>query len=70
MFGKLQKDPGIANIVDNFYKTIAGKEKLRASYELALAVTTLLENVWEEMGDNRRLQKNIKRMTTVQEVLN
>ena len=70
MFGKLQKDPGIANIVDNFYKTIAGKEKLQVSYELALAVTTLLENVWEEMGDNRRLQNNITSMTTAQEVLN
>lgn len=53
MIGKLQREPGSFNIVENFYKTITSGEKLLISHQTASAVTELLENVWEEINHNK-----------------
>jgi len=50
MAGKLQRDPGIRNIMANYYNSISSKEELIVSHETVLSVTNLLGNVWEEIN--------------------
>lgn len=47
--GKMQREPGILNVVENFYKVVASEEELIVSHETVLAVTKLLEEVWKEI---------------------
>ena len=50
--GKLMREPGSFNVIENFYKTIISGEKRLISHQTAIAVTKLLENVWEEINHN------------------
>ncbi len=49
MTGKLQREPGIINVIDNFYKTISAEEELLVNHDTVFAVTKLLEDVWKEI---------------------
>lgn len=48
--GRLQRDPGIVAIIDNFYQATRGEAELLVSPATAAAVTGLLENIWNEMA--------------------
>ncbi|HEX9654696.1 MAG TPA: Gfo/Idh/MocA family oxidoreductase [bacterium] len=48
--GRMRRDPGIMNIIANFYNAISGQEQLWIVPETALAVTSLLEKIWLEIG--------------------
>ncbi len=47
--GKLQRDPGIANMVKNFYETIEGRSTLMIPSGTVEAITTLDEIIWKEV---------------------
>ncbi len=47
--GQLQRDPGIVNIIQNFYQAIRGEVELFITPTTATAVTGLLENIWNEI---------------------
>jgi predicted dehydrogenase len=47
--GKLQRDPGIVNVMEGFYKTIETGTGLLASPRVVLALTTLLDDIWNEI---------------------
>jgi predicted dehydrogenase len=47
--GKLQRDPGIFNVVSNFYHAIHGSEELLVSHTTVVKTTRLLQNVWEHL---------------------
>jgi predicted dehydrogenase len=49
MTKKLQREPGIFNVIQNFYKTIEQKEKLIVTHEITLGVIKLLEEGWKEL---------------------
>lgn len=56
--GKLQRDPGIVGILENYYNCILSEGKLLVSHETVLAVTNLLENVWKEINySSNKIQK-------------
>ncbi|NIR51874.1 Gfo/Idh/MocA family oxidoreductase [candidate division KSB1 bacterium] len=63
--GKLGRDPGILNVVDNFYRAIAGKEGLLVDYQTALGVTKLLEAIWTEIKDSESGVRPTKRLKNV-----
>jgi predicted dehydrogenase len=48
--GSLQREPGIAGLIHNFYRAIEGKEKLIVSDETATGAISLLDQIWEDMG--------------------
>ena len=50
MRGKLQKEPGIFNVIDNFYKTINKKEKPLITTQTTLAIINLLESIWKDIA--------------------
>lgn len=51
--GYLQREPGIAGLISNFYRAIDGKETLIVSERTASRTMGLLEHIWEEMGSTR-----------------
>ena len=51
--GRLGRDPGVAHVIDNFYKTIKGKEELLIGNDSALAITRLLESIWNQTARSR-----------------
>ncbi|GAG69247.1 unnamed protein product, partial [marine sediment metagenome] len=50
MRGKLSRDPGLVNIVKNFYQVINSKAESLVTEENAISVTELLEKIWREVG--------------------
>lgn len=48
--GKLTRDPGIANLMKNFYSVIESDASMLVSHELMLKMTHLLDAVWDEIG--------------------
>jgi len=46
---KLQREPGIFHVINNFYKAIDLKEDLLIPDRLMLTITGLLEEVWKEV---------------------
>ena len=48
--GSLQKEPGIVNLINNFYNSIRGDEELIVENETALRVIGLLEGLWKELN--------------------
>ncbi len=48
--GRLRKEPGITAVIENFYQLIAGEAEPLVSNETILAVTHLLDSVWQEVG--------------------
>lgn len=47
--GKLKREPGIINVISNFYKAISSGEELLVRRDTVAAVTKLLEDVWNEI---------------------
>ena len=52
MKGSLQKDPGIVNLIHNFYNAIKGEEVLIVNYRTIIELVSLLEKVWNEMNSD------------------
>jgi len=50
MKGSLQKDPGIVNIIHNFYNAIKGEEGVIVHSRTIIEVVSLLEKIWSEMN--------------------
>jgi predicted dehydrogenase len=46
--GRLGRDPGVVHVIDNFYKAIKGEEELLIGNDSALAITKLLESIWNQ----------------------
>ena len=57
--GKLQKDPGIANIMSNYYNAIQYNENLLVPHSLILKITSTLDKVWENIESEKRIENNI-----------
>ncbi|MFQ5651313.1 MAG: Gfo/Idh/MocA family protein [bacterium] len=47
--GKLRKEPGITNLIENFYANIAGQAERLVRDETVLEVTHLLDVIWNEI---------------------
>ena len=47
--GKLQKDPGITNIMRNYYNAILHNEELIVQHSLILEITSILDEVWDQI---------------------
>jgi hypothetical protein len=45
--GSLQRDPGIVNLIHNFYNAIQGKEELIVNHHKVEQVVSILEDVWK-----------------------
>jgi predicted dehydrogenase len=45
--GKLQRDPGIVNVMDSFYQAAATGKELLVPHRTMMAITTLLEEIWK-----------------------
>ena len=50
--GNLQRNPGIQNMLTNFYHTIAGNEGLIVDQQTAEDIIGLLEKVWHDMNSS------------------
>jgi len=48
--GSLQRNPGIVNLIRNFYSTIHGEEELIVRYPTVVQIVSLLEDIWNEMN--------------------
>jgi predicted dehydrogenase len=48
--GKLARDPGIANLMQNFYSAMDSDEPLLVRHDMVLEMTGLLDVVWKETG--------------------
>lgn len=48
--GKLARDPGIANIMSNFYASIESGEPLLVRHDVLLGMTQLLDEIWDEVN--------------------
>lgn len=44
--GTLQREPGIVNLISNFYSAIRGEEELIIEHRTVVQVTCLLEDIW------------------------
>ena len=51
--GKLQKDPGITNIMSNYYDAILHKQELIVPHSLITQIASILDKVWDEMEMNK-----------------
>ena len=51
--GKLQKDPGISNILSNYYNAIQHNENLIVSRSLIIQITSILDKVWIEIENQK-----------------
>lgn len=56
--GKLTRDPGIANLMKNFYSVIESDESLLVSHDLMSKMTRLLDSVWNEIDYHPLTQFN------------
>lgn len=50
VLGKLTRDPGIARVIDNFYKAVETGEPLFVRHEVLISMTKLLEELWNEVN--------------------
>ncbi len=50
--GKLQKDPGITNIMSNYYDAILHNEELLVPHSQMLQISSILDKVWNDMDKN------------------
>jgi len=48
--GSLQRNPGIVNLIRNFYSTIHGEEELIVKYSTVVQIVSLLEDIWNEIN--------------------
>lgn len=48
--GKLQKDPGITNLMSNYYNAILKNEELIVPHSLILQIASVLDKVWNDMN--------------------
>jgi len=62
MRGSLHRNPGIFNLISNFYNSIAGRETLLVKERTALEVCMLLDSIWEKISDMNG-QDELKYMT-------
>ncbi len=53
--GSLQRDPGIVNLVHNFYNAIWGKKELIVDHHMVEQVVCLLEDIWRAMNYNSNI---------------
>lgn len=51
--GKLQRDPGIANVMKNFYEAIESNSELLVQHRTLRTMTQLLDRIWENTGHSR-----------------
>ncbi|MFN0157975.1 MAG: Gfo/Idh/MocA family protein [Bacteroidota bacterium] len=52
--GKLQRDPGIVNVMQNFYDVIDNKAELLVRHETLRTMTRLLDNLWMEVDPTKQ----------------
>ncbi len=48
--GKLARDPGIANVMENFYASVEKGSPLIVRHEMVSGMTRLLDTIWDEIG--------------------
>ncbi|MHA1343134.1 MAG: Gfo/Idh/MocA family protein [Promethearchaeota archaeon] len=48
--GSLERNPGIVNLIKNFYNTINGKEELIVKHATVISVVSILEEIWKEIN--------------------
>lgn len=48
--GRLQRDPGIARLMDNFYKVLLNEEEPLISRDRVIQLTRLFDGVWQAKG--------------------
>ncbi len=48
--GKLARDPGIANVMANFYASVEKGSPLVVRHEMVSGMTRLLDTIWDEIG--------------------
>lgn len=49
--GKLKKNPGLVNVVTNYYRAVNSNQELLVKERTVINTITLLENVWKEIGN-------------------
>jgi len=56
MCGKLTRDPGIANLMQNYYSVIESGEHMLVNHDLMERMTRLLDDVWDEISYRPTIQ--------------
>jgi len=52
LMGRLRKAPGIFALVENFYQTVEGKDRLIVKDKVVSQITEMLDSIWEDVNSH------------------